>query len=260
MISWPKQYLDIPMTDIEFENKINVNNFRKYGFSIWRNFLNSQEIDSLLTSLERASARAYHPVAHDLDRQTQLSLLSPSIRKKLADGITPLLGKGMGITGSRFLVKQEGDKGVVKTHQDLGYHIGSFEQVSIFSSLNQMSKENGGIRIIPGSHHLGYLGDAGTLTQFYPEKAELCPQLQPGDALIMHCALIHHSRQNDNSVARKVFEILLCPEEQPWRIDTVSESDSTTSPFGDLDPSQHQLFLSGRGQRLQKIRDILNQK
>lgn len=260
MIDWPVEFIDIPIHQVEMSDVADANAFRKYGFLIWRNFMSDKEVSCLINELDTSSERPFHPVAHDMGKQQQIDIVSQEMRQKLINGLSPVLGADMGLTGSRFLVKKEGESGVVNIHQDLGYHIGNFEQISIFTSLNDMSSQNGGITVVPGSHHLGYLGDAGSLSEFYPCNAELCPTLSAGDALIMHCALIHHSRENYDEKPRKVFEVLLCPEEQPWRIDTISQDKSSRSFFNDLDPSDHQLFKSGRAQRLSEIRKILDQK
>ena len=260
MIKWPQNFIDVELGEFEVSEQLDVPKFRKYGFQIWRNFLNNDEVGNLITMQDSAGMRPFHPVACDLDAQTELNAVSQSIRIKISQRFKSLLGEDIGLTGARFLVKHKGEQGAVPIHQDLGYHIGHFDQISLFCSLNGASAHNGGLIVVPGSHHLGYLGDAGSLEKFYPESAEVCPALEPGDCIIMHCALIHYSEENQLSQARKLFEILLCPEEQPWRIDNILPSESTSNVFGKLNPREYRLFKSGRIQRLNSIRNILDQK
>ncbi len=75
----------------------------------------------------------------------------------------------------------------------------------------------------------------------------------------MHCAMIHFSGANRSADPRKLFEILLCPQDQPWRIDSVLADDKTPRPFAIINPREHQLFRSSRSQRLARIRKALDE-
>ncbi|MEM1189399.1 MAG: phytanoyl-CoA dioxygenase family protein [Pseudomonadota bacterium] len=258
MIDWPREFLNLKIEDHLVRGSVDTGRFRHYGFQLWRGFLGSDELESLLALEKEATSRPFHPVARDLDFAVELAAITPPIRDRLATGFADLLGPGMGLTGARFLRKESGESGTVSIHQDLGYHIGLFEQLSVFCSLNGADASNGALTVVPGSHHLGYLGDAGSLEKFYPEQAEVCASLAPGDALIMHCATIHSSSANQSTEARKLFEILLCPQEQPWRIDNVLADEKTRCAFGSINPREHQLFRSSRGQRLARIRKALD--
>ena len=118
-----------------------------------------------------------------------------------------------------------------------------------------MCIQNGGIQFVIGSHHLGYLGDAGALKKFFPPEAVFCPELNVGDAVVMHCATTHFSNRNVSSSDRDIFEILLCPTEQPWRIDSVLPNPSGARLFSQNLRGAEDLFTSSRTQRLAAMRD-----
>lgn len=258
MIDWPLEFTSPDAKDLESLRQLEPTNFGKFGFQVVRDFLDQEEISRLLAAQNKAKVREFHPVAQDLNSRDEIDVLNPSMRATICESFSALLGPNMGLTGARFLVKPPLSKDLVKPHQDLGYHIGSFEQLSVFVALSVSNSQNGGIWLVPGSHHLGYLGDAGSLQRFYPEHASVCPNLMPGDALVMHCATVHYSNENNTNAPRTLFEILLCPEQQAWRIDTVCAEQSSTSVFGDINPRELTLFKSSRAQRLQKIRQILD--
>lgn len=256
-ISWPEIFLNLKPEQLEIDKKIDVEKFKQYGMSIWRNFLDQGELEILKNAAKRAKSRPFHPVARDLSVDDQIELLSPQIRRKLVTALSPLLGHQLGLTGVRFLIKEKGDTGAVKLHQDVGYHVGHFDQLSIFVSLNGMNAQNGGLRLIAGSQHLGYLGDAGQLNQFHPVEAEVAPELDAGDAIIMHCATTHYSPINHSDEPRELFEILLCHADQPWRIDTCTDNKKNSSPFSDINAKDYELFRSSRVQRLEQLRQDL---
>lgn len=253
-IRWPEIFLNLTPEQLEIDQKIDTEKFKLYGLAIWRNFLSQAELETLKDAAKRAKARPYHPVARDLSVSDQIALLSLPIRQKLVTALSPLLGHELGVTGVRFLVKEKGSTGNVELHQDIGYHVGHFDQLSVFVSLNGMNAQNGGLRLIAGSQHLGYLGDAGQLNQFHPAEAEVAPKLDAGDAIIMHCATTHYSPINHSHQPRELFEILLCHAAQPWRIDTCDNKKQNSSPFPAIDPKDYELFRSSRVQRLNQLR------
>lgn len=256
-LNWPKKFLNLKPELLEIDQQIDPEQFNLYGLSIWRNCLDEQALELVNAMADRAQIRPFHPVARDLTVADQIALISAPFREKLIHTLSPLLGQKLGLTGARFLTKAKGKNGTVELHQDIGYHIGSFDQLSVFISLNGMNAKNGGLRLVTGSQHLGYLGDAGHLHPIHPPEAELAPELAPGDAIIMHCATIHHSPANHSDQDRKLFEVLLCHETQPWRIDTLDNSEQNNSPFPNINPTDYELFKSSRVQRLNQLRQDL---
>lgn len=259
MILWPQEFQNVDHSLLESQT-FNTANFCKYGVQVLRGFLASPELSEIKVGLANARQRDFHPVAYDLSLENQKAILSSSIRNRIHNDFSELLGPDIGLTGSRFLIKPPGNQATVPLHQDLGYHIGSFNQVSLFCSINGMSALNGGMTLVVGSHHLGYLGDAGSLEAIHPHSAEFCPSLQPGDCIAMHCATAHFSPENRTNCSRDLLEILLCPSEQPWRIDDILSSAPQKSYFEKLNPDSIKIFKSSRGQRLQMIRKILDQQ
>ena len=83
---------------------------------------------------------------------------------------------------------------------------GSFVQVAL--AVDPMGPGNGGLRVVPDSHRLGFIAEPGT-GQLAPEHVDdasaVAPELQPGDALVFGPFLIHGSEPNEGSHARRLF-------------------------------------------------------
>lgn len=258
MIKWPKEFINVDLSEIIAEGAFSEERFKKYGVQLLPGFLNEEECSGMRNVILNSRVREFHPVARDLDEKDQILAVGNSVRSKIAKTFGCLLGENIGLTAARFLSKNPGEEGRVVLHQDVGYHLGSFDQVSLFCALGDIKSENGGLRFVLGSHHLGYLGDAGSLEKFHPDAAEVCPELKAGDCIIMHCATIHCSGINHSERTRDIFEILLCPSTQPWRIDDISSGRRSDSVFSRINPKGITLFKSGRSQRLAAIRGILD--
>jgi phytanoyl-CoA hydroxylase len=91
-------------------------------------------------------------------------------------------------------------------HQDFRYW--SFEQSSLISAwcaLGQELANNGGLKVIPGSHLMSLKAEQFDQSQFFREDLEAnqslleqakTVQLNPGDLLFFHCNLLHAATRN----------------------------------------------------------------
>ncbi|XP_013396824.1 probable phytanoyl-CoA dioxygenase [Lingula anatina] len=89
---------------------------------------------------------------------------------------------------------------------------------TVWIAVDRADKTNGCLQILPGSHRAGRIEHVkvGEQTGADPERVELlakvCPltyvQLDPGDAMIFHCNLLHRSDQNHSQNRRWAY--LVC--------------------------------------------------
>ncbi len=138
---------------------------------------------------------------HDLNK----ILLEPEITKI----VSGFFDGNVGSDYVNIFRKDEHDTKPVFLHQDSSYLLGNFEKYSLFISLTECYKENGGLVVYPGTHHYGHLGDAGDidadiLPSGYP-KIEV--DTNPGDILIMHSAIWHESPENIDLTERVYLEM-----------------------------------------------------
>lgn len=139
-----------------------------------------------------AKARQNHltEVSFELDTPLAKVLFEPEFAALAAQ----IFECGAGLHSIRVVRKDENNREPVFVHQDSPYCLGFFDRYSAFLALSPCGAQNGGLFVYPGTHYLGYLGDAGAIhgdltSQLY----RFTPELAPGDCLLMHSAIWHGS-------------------------------------------------------------------
>jgi ectoine hydroxylase-related dioxygenase (phytanoyl-CoA dioxygenase family) len=125
----------------------------------------------------------------------------------LAEG---LIGKDIYLYSHKMTMKQPGEGGAWEWHQDFGYwhQYGCLapEMLSIWIALDKSTVANGCLQVLPETHQLGRLHHiredgqtnvdpdylAAALDRYDLHYAEM----EPGDALVFHCNLLHRSDAN----------------------------------------------------------------
>jgi len=163
-----------------------------------------------------------------------------------------LFSQGAGIYNIRIVKKDSKDMNPVFLHQDVGYQYGSFDRYSIFIPLTKCFKLNGGLTFIPGSHHFGYLGDAGAINNsIIPEDLlQISPTVLPGDVIIMNSYTWHKSGYNVEGSERIYFDIHLNKCSDPASKYLISSNDSREY-F--LNYNNDEIFENSRLQRINKF-------
>jgi len=160
----------------------------------------------------------------------------------------------------RVVKKDAANSAPVFLHQDSSYQVGCLDRYSLFIALTSCHFDNGGLVLYPGTHHFGYLGDAGEIRDFLPpDYPRLRTSLNPGDVLIMHSSTWHQSPISVTKKDRVYLEVHLQNINDP---STVMEVCGTRSSQWRLTLKGDELFVSSRVQRLKalyKERDALLQ-
>lgn len=138
---------------------------------------------------------------------------------RLVQTATLLLGAPVACYNHRLLVKDARSGGPVFAHQDIGYHVGSSTKLSAFVALSEVNSRNGGLRLWPGTHRYGYLGDVGALNlgALPQETVPVCDDLEPGDALFMNSALWHDSTERTGGPIRVLADVIYERADEPAR-------------------------------------------
>jgi len=134
---------------------------------------------------------------------------------KVLDAVESILGPNLMVWGTRWFSKMSGDKTFVSWHQDGTYwglhppHV-----TTAWVALSQSDPENGGLRVVPGSHQGNYLPQRDT---YDPENAlsrgqEIAIEvdeaqavdlaLQPGEMSLHHIGIVHGSKANTSDKPR----------------------------------------------------------
>ncbi len=162
--------------------------------------------------------------------------------------VTKFFYGNVGLYNFRIVKKDVADTSSVFLHQDVGYHIGCFDRFSLFVPLTPCGLSNGGLKLYPGTHKLGYLGDAGEIKDFLPESyPRIVPDVMPGDLIIMHSALWHSSGENNAKSDRVYFDIHIQAADEPSTKEVLVGVKNSEWVLN-MDPDE--IFSSSRTQKL----------
>lgn len=128
----------------------------------------------------------------------------------ILDIVEKALGPDIALYNQRFVIKDRDSRDAVFLHHDSPYHRGFLNKLSAFVALSDATPENGGLYFLPGTHRLGYLGDAGELNrEVLPVNwPELSPSLSPGDIVLMHSSTWHGSGPHRSGSDRVLVDVI----------------------------------------------------
>jgi phytanoyl-CoA hydroxylase len=204
--------------------EIQVSSYKKDGYLIVKNFLNTEEIRKLQTIAFEDGLMRKH--AFDLNDQTgkktkltlwykpgndAYGLLTRSRKmiesvNKLMDGDSPVCH-----FHSKLMQKEPRVGGAWEWHQDYGYwYKNEFlfpeQMMSVMIAITDANKSNGCLQVIKSSHKMGriehgFAGEQVGASQHYVDLSlktmELIyVELKAGDALFFHSNILHRSEAN----------------------------------------------------------------
>jgi ectoine hydroxylase-related dioxygenase (phytanoyl-CoA dioxygenase family) len=220
--------------------------FEKQGYVIVRQFLSREEANKLyeVSKSDQSISEHSYSVKDAEGNESKLALwympgddiygmLSRSA--KLVKSVEQLIGGPVAHYHSKVMQKVPKVGGAWEWHQDYGYwyrngFMYADQMLSVMFALTKANKENGCLKVLPGSHKLGRLehGKAGEqvgadmhMVNKYKEKVEeVYCELEAGDALFFHSNLLHASGPNRSSNPR--WSIISCynhvgntPDDEP---------------------------------------------
>ena len=126
-------------------------------------------------------------------------------------------GNDVALYNYRFVIKDKYNTNKVMLHQDSCYHLGNLNKCSFFIPIYHVGPFNGGLEFYPGTHHYGYLGDAGEVDpdSFEQKWQKIAPTVNPGDLIVMNSHTWHGSPINTSGVDRIVIDIITQPANDP---------------------------------------------
>ena len=127
-----------------------------------------------------------------------------------------LVGEDVYLYSHKMTMKQPREGGAWEWHQDFGYWYSngclSPDMLSIWIALDPSNKANGCLQVLKGSHTLDRLNHLREEGQTNVDKPylnaavkrfdHLHVQMDPGDALVFHCNLLHRSDANTSDTYR----------------------------------------------------------
>lgn len=207
-----------------------IESYKKEGFVIVKDFLNSAEINKLYSIATGDNTLRQH--AFDLNDQsgkkTKLTLwytpgndayglLTKS--ERMVNSADKLMEGDSAVCHfhSKLMQKEPKIGGAWEWHQDYGYwYKNEFlfpdQMMSVMIAITEANKANGCLQVIKGSHRMGriehgFAGEQVGASQHYVDLAlktmELVyVEIMPGDALFFHSNLLHRSEANLSEAPR----------------------------------------------------------
>jgi len=215
---------------------LNSQSFSTTGFIVVEGLIDSALCDRLGAELDSSTS----------GRAGSRTLLSNSSCRKLAEAlkrrsdIVSLLPSDAVAVQCTLFDKNASRNWLVPFHQDLsipvrqrsecaGWSAWSFKEgqwfvqppnavleslLAIRIHLDPSTPENGSLRVVPGSHRFGRLGDAEA-DQVRLRSSEVGVYTERGGALIMSPLLLHASSRASQPTARRVLQFLFGPRQLP---------------------------------------------
>jgi len=247
------------------QTRLDVEQYRKLGVVVVRNAVPDEVISGWIAAWDAFQKRnlaagrkvdPYNPVVlHEPMSDALMDIHRHPVLLDLMQQLYPDLA----LYVQRFVIKDASSRQPVFLHQDYCYDLGMPEKTSVFLPLGPMNPENGGLLFYPGTHHLGYLGDAGELDPAIldPEWPIVSPSLEPGDLVLMHECTWHGSRPHVSGPDRIVVQMTFQPADDPSGIELLRGT-SRGMPLGEID--RDALFVRSRSSRLRELQAAANMK
>lgn len=206
-----------------------VQAYDRDGFVLVENFFSADEVDALLRHVkDDRIAGSTHSMPDTSGRDSKLSIWSElsqdifgrvSASPRVVDSARALLREDVYHWHSKVMLKEPKVGGAWEWHQDYGYwyHDGCLysRMVSCLIALDGATRENGCLKVLTGSHHIGRLdhGQQGNQVGADPARLRAVEELLPvryveapaGSALFFHCNLLHASEPNTSDRPRTSY-------------------------------------------------------
>ncbi len=212
-------------------SSIDIDRFRKDGFLILPDFVETEVIDLLrrvatvdsafLNKVRTGKDHAGHEVKLWISNRLEENLFSGVVcYDKIVRSAERLLGEEVYQWHHKFILKDAHAGGAWEWHQDYGYwyDYGCLlpDLVSCMIAIDPATRENGCLQIIRGSHRMGRLDtsrvadqtgveDAVRLRSIISRFEVVDCELNPGDVVFFHANALHKSDINRQKRPRWAF-------------------------------------------------------
>jgi hypothetical protein len=204
-----------------------VSAFRREGYVLHRRpVLRPERFERLVAIFEE------HLAANPGKRGDELGelhcrddrLLEILLGDELLDLVEPLVGEDIGLFGAGFVSKEPHTGRATPWHEDSAYfegHLSAYDRlVTVWLALDESTRENGCMRVIPGTHRGGFsayeevdqerntfsTGIAGV-----DESTAVDLELSPNECSLHDGRIVHGARPNTSAKRRAGYSIVYFP-------------------------------------------------
>ena len=252
---------EIPKADAE---ELSLEVYRQTGFFVVRRVIPEERIREWQTKWDRFYADTlehdrdvdkYNPV--DVREQTPTELADIHKCPQLLD-VMEKVYPDLALFKQRFVIKDHNSRAPVFVHQDFPYDYGMLDKTTVFIPLSVSNKDNGGISFYPGTHHFGYMGDAGEVNTalINSEWPLICPSLEPGDIALCNTCTWHCSPPHVRGPDRILVQATFQPANDPSSVALLRGEWKTKFRLGGL--PRGDFFVRSRSGRLRELQAQVN--
>lgn len=209
------------------DNSLRDNSFEERGYTICRQFFSEEELCFLEEALKAAEPRYPSTLNknglvfreflyfHSKSLQTFLS------SEKIVRFLKPYIGNDFWVRKDQTVTKHPGG-GEFPWHQDNAYNSLKDAYFQFWIALTDMNPENGGLRLLPGTHRNGIephrLIENHLSWEENIKKEEVAVRIQRGDIALFSSMLLHRSGPNltDKNRAAYVLEYMSSDHFDPY--------------------------------------------
>ena len=174
-------------------------------------------------------ARARDPEADATVLRSQSHMVFPWLydlvgNDRILDAVEQVIGPNILAWSSGFFAKQAHDGSFVTWHQDSTYwRLAPADIITAWVALTQSRRENGCMRVIPGSHTIGQIAHSDTfagdnllsrgqeIEMAVDDATAVDIELEPGQMSLHHVRIVHGSQPNPSPIPRVGFTIRYIP-------------------------------------------------
>jgi ectoine hydroxylase-related dioxygenase (phytanoyl-CoA dioxygenase family) len=213
--------------------------YHKNGYFLYHKQLFSPEkLDKLQGIFEEHLANKGDKASDDLDTPhfQDERLLEFLLSDEVLDLVEPIVGPNIALWSSHFICKDPYIGRATPWHEDSSYWQGRVSScdniVTVWLALDRSFRENGCMRVIPGSHSNGYsdyeavdrkFNTFGSQVKDVDESKAVYFELEPGECSLHDARMIHSAKANTSSYRRCGYtmryfstEVKMYPEKN-WR-------------------------------------------
>ncbi len=219
-----------------------VETFKNDGFVVVRNLFSTAEVAEIRQAFERlqhtaenlAGTSTHNGSDFVIDKEADRTRIHRVVWCGAAESVLSIFGKDPRIVGlaatllgspvldqliNQAHFKMPGDNVAFPWHQDSRHRRygtplwtdvnGSGSFVEIAMAIDPVTRENGPLHFIPGSHRLGHIEPAPGTKDLpagsFDPSLKVTPELQPGDVVAFGPYMIHGSEANQSDSSRRMF-------------------------------------------------------
>jgi ectoine hydroxylase-related dioxygenase (phytanoyl-CoA dioxygenase family) len=196
-----------------------VNDYRDNGYLLYRKpLLSEQKLGELTDIFEEHLAQKGNKLSDELDTPhlRDERLLRFLLCDEVLDVVEPIIGPNIGLWSSHFICKDAYTGRATPWHEDSTYwkgRISAFDKVvTVWLAIDRSNKENGCMRVIPGSHLNGGFSDYdkvdgnanlfGSQVRHVDESSAVYFELERGECSLHDARIIHGATPNTSSLRR----------------------------------------------------------